>query len=112
MVGTTMIHPKPTETPETYELEEAAPAGPPLPGKVVVAKTADALIDLVAAELVAQAKGCVRHYGDFQLALSGGMTPQPLYERLMYDPDCRAIPWPRTQLRLVDERALPLDDKR
>ena len=107
-----MIRPKPAETPETYELEEAAPAGPPLPGKVVVAKTADALIDLVAAEMVAQAKGCVRQYGDFQLALSGGLTPQPLYERLMYDPDCRAIPWSRTQLWIVDERAVPLDDKR
>ncbi len=112
IIGTTMIRPKPAETPETYELEEAAPAGPPLPGKVVVAKTADAVIDLVAAEMVAQAKGCVRHYGDFQLALSGGLTPQPLYERLMYDPDCRAIPWPRTQLWFVDERAVPLDDKR
>ncbi|MHC4615852.1 MAG: 6-phosphogluconolactonase, partial [Planctomycetota bacterium] len=72
----------------------------------------DKLIDLVAAEMVVQAKACVREFGDFELALSGGSTPQPLYERLMYDPDCRQLPWVRTNLWLVDERAVPFNDPR
>jgi 6-phosphogluconolactonase len=95
-----------------YDLEEKALVGPPLPGEVIVAETADKLIDLVAAEMVVQAKACVREFGDFELALSGGSTPQPLYERLMYDPDCRQLPWVRTNLWLVDERAVPFNDPR
>jgi 6-phosphogluconolactonase len=95
-----------------YDLEEQALVGPPLPGEVIVAETADKLIDLVAAEMVVQAKACVREFGDFELALSGGSTPQPLYERLMYDPDCRQLPWVRTNLWLVDERAVPFNDPR
>jgi len=67
-----------------YDLEEQALVGPPLPGEVIVAETADKLID----------------------------TPQPLYERLMYDPDCRQLPWVRTNLWLVDERAVPFNDPR
>ncbi len=108
-----MILPRPKPTSDTgeYELEEQPPPGPPLPGEVLVAAT-DELLDMLAAEIVVQAKACVRRHGDFHLALSGGRTPQPLYERLMYDPDCRQLPWTRTQLWLVDERIVPPDDGR
>jgi 6-phosphogluconolactonase len=54
----------------------------------------------------------VRAFGDFHLALSGGSTPQPLYRRLMYDPNYRDLPWKRTHLWLVDERRVPFDDER
>jgi 6-phosphogluconolactonase len=97
---------------EAYEVQEPALVGPPLPGQVIVAENADKLIDMVAAEMVIQAKSCVREFGDFELALSGGSTPQPLYERLMYDPDCRQLPWVRTNLWMVDERAVPFNDPR
>ncbi len=110
-----MIRPQPNpRRPRTrpYDLAEPAPVGPPLPGEVIVAETVDRLIDLLAAEMVVQAQACVRRFGDFELALSGGTTPQPLYERLMYDPDCRVLPWARTHLWLVDERAVPLDSDR
>ena len=102
----------PPEGAKAYEVQERALVGPPLPGAVIVAETADELIDMVAAEMVVQAKACVREFGDFELALSGGSTPQPLYERLMYDPDCRQLPWVRTNLWLVDERAVPFNDPR
>ncbi len=95
-----------------YELAGPALIGPPLPGEVFVAETTDKLIDLLAAELVVQATACLHEFGDFELALSGGATPQPLYERLMYDPNCRQLPWLRTHLWLVDERCVPLDDER
>jgi 6-phosphogluconolactonase len=62
--------------------------------------------------MVVQARACVREFGDFELALSGGATPAPLYERLMYDPDCRQLPWVRTNLWIVDERAVPFNDPR
>jgi 6-phosphogluconolactonase len=77
---------------------------------VITAETLDELIDKLAADLVVHAENCVRTFGDFHLALSGGSTPQPLYERLMYDPNYRRLPWRRTHLWLVDERCVPFDD--
>lgn len=97
---------------ETYGLSDALPTAPELPGEVIVAASVDELIDLLAADLVVHAENCVRQFGDFHLALSGGSTPQPLYERLMYDPNYRRLPWRRTHLWLVDERRVPFDDER
>src|SRR5262245_59197569 len=91
---------------------EPLPVAPPLPGQVILGENPDRVADLLAAEMVVQAKAAVRHFGDFQLALSGGTTPQLLYERLMYDPDFRQLPWQRTHLWLVDERCVPFDDAR
>ena len=101
-----------TESADTYDLAKPTLIGPPLPGEVIVAETAEGLIDGLSAEMVAQAEACVRQFGDFHLALSGGSTPQPLYERLMYDPNCRSLPWARTHLWFVDERSVPFDDER
>jgi 6-phosphogluconolactonase len=85
---------------------------PPLPGSVVVRETPDDVIDAAASDLLFQAFACVREFGDFHLALSGGSTPEPLYRRLMYDPGLRSLPWSRTHLWVVDERRVPLDDER
>lgn len=104
---------RPLERPiasEPYALAGPAIPAPPLPGQVVTARTADELIDLLAADLVVHGENCVRQFGDFHLALSGGSTPAPLYERLMYDPNYRRLPWRRTHLWIVDERCVPFDD--
>jgi 6-phosphogluconolactonase len=90
------------------EPEPEIPA-PALPGSVVARRTVDELHDAIASDLMVQALNCVREFGDFHLALSGGRTPFPLYELLMYDPRYRAIPWRRTHLWIVDERAVPFD---
>lgn len=94
---------------EPYELTPR-PAAPALPGVVVLRADADQAIDAIAADILIQAHNCVRSFGDFHLALSGGSTPQPLYERLMIDPRFRDLPWTRTHLWLVDERRVPEDD--
>jgi 6-phosphogluconolactonase len=103
-------HQKAEESGKIYGFDEPVIEAPPLPGNVVVAPTYDELVDLVAADLCAQADECVRRFGDFHLALSGGRTPQLLYERLMYDPNFRRLPWRRTHVWLVEERGVPLDD--
>jgi 6-phosphogluconolactonase len=79
---------------------------------VVTRDGVDELIDAIAADLFFQAKACVRTFGDFHIALSGGSTPEPLYRRLMYDPNYRDLPWKRTHLWIVDERRVPEDDER
>lgn len=96
------------------DLEELAPrpVAPRLPGTVVVRETVDQVVDAMAADVLIQASACVRAFGDFHLALSGGSTPTPLYLRLMYDPSYRDLPWSRTHLWIVDERRVPFDDEK
>ncbi len=95
------------ERPDTYDLDDGPAPAPPLPGQVEVESELNDLIDVVAAELMVHAQNCVRAFGDFHLALSGGSTPIPLYERLMYDPVLRSFPWTRTHLWIVDEPLRP-----
>jgi 6-phosphogluconolactonase len=96
---------------EPYDIAPEPPR-PKLPGEVLVRGTTDDLIDAIAADLFFQAKACVRAFGDFHLALSGGSTPEPLYRRLMYDPRVRDFPWRKTHLWQVDERCVPDGDDR
>lgn len=96
---------------ELYQLE-ATPPTPALPGVVIVRRTADEVIDAAAAEMMLHAQNCVRQFGVFHMALSGGSTPIPLYERLMIDPGLRGFPWDQTHVWIVDERRVPFDDQR
>ena len=94
----------------TLDAEEAPVRRPALPGAVVARRLPEDVLDALASDLVNHAANCVREFGDFHLALSGGRTPQPLYALLMYDPRYRAFPWRRTHLWMVDERCVPVDD--
>lgn len=85
---------------------------PALPGTVMTADTAERLHERLAADLIAQALNCVHQFGDYHLALSGGGTPMPFYERLMTDPNYRLMPWRRTHLWIVDERRVPFEDEK
>lgn len=91
---------------------ERAVRRPRLPGSVVVRPDVEGVIDTLASDLLFQSKACVRAFGDFHLALSGGSTPEPLYRGLMIDPMFRDLPWKRTHLWIVDERRVPLDDEK
>ena len=83
---------------------------PSLPGEVIAFQNAEAVMDQLGSDLVEHALTCVRLFGDFHIALSGGNTPMPFYRRLMYDPNFRNLPWRRTHLWMVDERRVPFDD--
>lgn len=96
---------------ETYELTPA-PAAPRLPGAVVMREDVEATIGALAADMMVHALNCVRVFGAFHLALSGGTTPFPLYTRLMIDPMFRHFPWTRTHVWMVDERRVSEDDER
>lgn len=94
-----------------FELEPE-PSLPALPGVVVLRRDADDVHSALGAELLMHAGTCVRVFGDFHIALSGGSTPLPFYRRLMSDPMFRELPWKRAHLWLVDERRVPFDDDR
>ncbi|MCA9279102.1 MAG: 6-phosphogluconolactonase [Phycisphaeraceae bacterium] len=84
---------------------------PALPGTVVVREKHE-LYDCVIADMLMQAIACIREFGSFHLALSGGSTPEPVYKQLMFDPACRHFPWKKTHIWIVDERCVPFDDEK
>ncbi|MBL8765254.1 MAG: 6-phosphogluconolactonase [Phycisphaerae bacterium] len=88
------------------------PTPPRLPGRVVLRPEPEDVYTSLMADMCAHAVGCVRAFGDFHLALSGGSTPLPLYRQLMTDPMARGFPWARTHLWIVDERRVPFEDER
>ncbi len=83
-----------------------------LRGRRVILPTVDALVDRMASDLVSIAHRRAGAAGVFHLALSGGSTPQALYQRMIIDPRYRAFPWSRTHLWLVDDRCVDFDDER
>lgn len=87
-------------------------SAPQLTGNVIVKPDADDAIDAAATDLLLHAINCVKTFDSFHLALSGGSTPMPLYQRLMIDPAYRALPWTHTHLWIVDERRVPYHDHR
>jgi 6-phosphogluconolactonase len=97
--------------PEPFEVHRP-PATPKLTGTVVVRHDAGDTLESLAGDILTQAAACVRQFGDFHLALSGGSTPLPLYRMLMTDPAYRALPWKKTHLWIVDERRVPFEDDR
>lgn len=81
-------------------------------GHVHVAPDADQLYDDLAGAVMSAALNAMSDRGEFHIALSGGSTPEPFYERLVLDPRFRAIPWENTHVWIVDERRVPPDDEK
>jgi 6-phosphogluconolactonase len=65
----------------------------------------------LAARVVEVARGSVNRGGRFSIAISGGKSPVPLFDLLGGEFRSR-LPWPRTHVFWVDERAVPPDDAR
>lgn len=70
-------------------------------------ESADALAQTVAEWLCALAQASS---GPFSVCLSGGSTPQRMYERLATPPIASRFPWPRVHWFWGDERFVPHDD--
>ena len=94
-----------------YPLEGGVPVErPPLPGLVEVPDHGEDVLDLLTADMLAQALDCTHRFGSFHLAISGSESLEPLCRRMMFDPDLRRFPWDRTHLWLVDDCCVPRND--
>lgn len=62
--------------------------------------------------LVDYASKVVQQQGRFTIALSGGSTPQQLFELLATDEYREKMPWGQWHVFWGDERAVPFDDER
>ena len=64
-------------------------------------------IDFMVQQWQTISQRAILHQGQFNVALSGGSSPRPLYQRLALE---KTLPWALTQLFLVDERFVPVTD--
>jgi 6-phosphogluconolactonase len=71
-----------------------------------------ALVAVAADEFVASATAAVSQRGRFIVALSGGSTPKPVYERLATPEYAGRVDWSATHVLWGDERCVPPDDER
>jgi 6-phosphogluconolactonase len=68
------------------------------------------LADAAAQWIAAAIEADLRERGTCAVALSGGTTPRPVYERLARPPLASAIAWRRVTIFFGDERAVPPAD--
>ena len=78
-----------------------------MPSEPIVATDLDELARRAAAWMAEEVKRAVARSGRCALALSGGSTPRPSYERLATEP---AVPWNAVEIYFGDERAVPPTD--
>jgi 6-phosphogluconolactonase len=83
-----------------------------LRGRLLVEALPEALAQRLADDLILFLHQRLAHASTVHLALSGGGSPQGLYQRLAADARYAASDWARTHLWLVDERCVPDDDPR
>jgi 6-phosphogluconolactonase/glucosamine-6-phosphate isomerase/deaminase len=94
---------------------EKDPAPPPLKDSVAFQPTVEEVLASVAQDLTLQATACVREFGSFHLAVSGGVGMglgllERLCRELMTDPAYRMLPWRDTHVWTVDEAPVALQD--
>lgn len=68
-------------------------------------------IDFCACHFLENARKAIREQGFFAVALSGGRTPQMVYERIVLLANSYDIDWNKVFLFWSDERAVPPDHK-
>lgn len=70
----------------------------------------DQLVTIAAERVVQLAAEAIAENGRFTIALAGGSTPKPIYERLASEEFARRVDWAHVQIFWGDERCVSLDD--
>jgi len=81
-----------------------------LPGRVVVEEGPEEVSASAAETIEALSADAIRSTGVFTIALTGGTTPRPLYERLSREPAASRMAWDAWRVYFGDERAVAPDD--
>jgi 6-phosphogluconolactonase len=80
-----------------------------VPGQLVAVADLENLAREASSRLAAALRDAIERHGVASLALSGGETPRPAYERLAKEP---GIDWTKIDVFWIDDRAVPPDDDR
>ena len=91
---------------------ERDPMPPPLRDTVALQATVEDAIGCLAQDFLLQSIACVREFGSFHVAVSGGgslVLLERLCRELMVDPAYRSLPWRETHVWTVDDSAVAHD---
>lgn len=91
-------------------MSEAVASLSGLRGEIVVRPDAESVADAAAELLRRESDVACAANGRFAVALSGGSTPVPLFDRLGREPYMSGIDWRVWSVYFSDERAVPPDD--
>ncbi|MBI5450900.1 MAG: 6-phosphogluconolactonase [Gammaproteobacteria bacterium] len=80
-----------------------------IPDQLHIANNLDDLNRVVINHLAGYFAEAMAAHGGFHLALSGGTTPQSLYQRLSQEPDIARLGWQHCHIYFGDERCVPPD---
>lgn len=80
--------------------------------EIVIAPDAETVASMAAQRIITAAAAAIASRGRFTLALSGGRTPEAMYQILAKANPPHAVDWSRTFLFFGDERFVPHDDPR
>jgi 6-phosphogluconolactonase len=83
-------------------------AGTPHPGDVLRYEPA-VFPDAAAARITAAIEATIHQRGRCSVALTGGATPRPVYERMAATPLVERVAWDRVTIYFGDERCVPPD---
>ncbi|HOE95889.1 MAG TPA: 6-phosphogluconolactonase [Candidatus Sumerlaeota bacterium] len=78
--------------------------------RVLIYDNRQEMIDAFCRHLVELGQDAIRRHGRFALALTGGRTPGPFYERLAEKPYRDQLEWSNVRIFFGDERCVPPDD--
>ena len=70
----------------------------------------DQLVTIAAERAVELATEAIAENGRFTIALAGGSTPKPIYEKLASEEFARRVDWARVQIFWGDERCVSPED--
>jgi 6-phosphogluconolactonase len=77
---------------------------------ILIFESSEALAYACATFIANQAKAAIAERGVFNIALSGGSTPAPMYFKLAQAPFSNQIPWAQVHVFWSDERCVPPED--
>lgn len=80
--------------------------------EVIVVRDATEVAAAAAELFIESTAGAVAARGGASVALTGGSTAKPLFDKLLTAPIRDRIPWPALRAFFTDERAVPPDDER
>lgn len=76
---------------------------------ILAFKDINEIADFVIAQWKTISEKAIKEKGYFSVALSGGKTPELLYNKLSHK---RTLPWNKTHVFLTDERFVPYEDEK
>ena len=79
--------------------------------QILIYNNSDILFDSVAKLISEMIISTVKEKEQFNIALSGGSTPEQLYKSLLKEPFINSIPWHMINFFFSDERYLPENDE-